>query len=1251
MGGLWEVVGGLEKGGVLVRTEENSTGSRVGRLSTGALLEELSQLGGELRFRRLAGQGPAEGWVPLKRHNEVLVKQPSDVWQVLGGQSKGGVLVREGFETSSPALSERLATGSLVRQLERKDDRGWVSIRLRHGAELLVPVDGVEVQALCGSVYDGMDLEVLLENQEKQFSYQGFPSWVRWAAAVARLLREGKPYLPTRLPRPSRIDRPRPLAPYQQLSHTQLAEKSKQHLPGCLFGLDFPLSAEEMASEKFGPAWLTEAFHAAGTLPADNRVTKVLRAEDLAVKGFDAAGGAAMKMFLTVEYEKPGPDLHTELFCKYPYPFDQFPVERRQISSYGDVDGPEIAVQMLLAHLFPFRTAKFYFGDVCRETTNFILISEKIEFSQRGRIEQGKVVEQIDYKPYQVLPVCGKFQDWLLPDPAEYYCCLFRAMGQLAAWDKQGRYNDYFGPLDSAQLQRLAAQRREIKAQQVESQRASVARILDTAIDFMTNVIPSMVPGFLLEGGRLGKIKEDLLEMLPHFPGMSGQYQFTDPNYVAAMHANLQAGHNAFFWRDEHDTLACGVLDWGGFSRMAFCMNFLGCLSGADPEVLVAHEEGIIRCFRDEYARCGGPHLPLDELLLRYHLGYITFVYESTTWVQREIYKLATKEEMQSWHGILDDRFQERFRVRCRSSAIINSFAFYSLKGDYFRKLFKEWSTGKGAPFLTKIQPSSRRSFCSGNVTPAVDVDVIQHHPEGLLVSRGTAGSSKAGPSRGAVFEHGGRHWVSIFEIDRYWFASPLSVRSTSEEVRWISTEPTPGSCLAPACLRRPTPAQADRAQLSKNLSTGVLAVDVLAPIGVGQSMLICGPKDTGKSTLANEVVEYALAARQVDKVVHFQSSSAPPADPTLRRVGTLMQLAVPAASSQSAAYLPALFEAVAVAEEVRDGGKHALLILDTVAPLLDAWELALQLAEAAGDLGDAEALAAQRRAALAALLERAASLQSGGSLTMLALLETEAMAALGIPGQRQAPSAQMANEPTFSLADFRGRRQSELERLQRLQDRGVALTESSLSALGIALPGDVAEGVKSAREMQSLSDGQAVLDKSMAAAGLFPAMVPGASFSRFGLGSDGASKGAEAKARDVRPPALQAVAAHLRTLLALEQEAHFRPTTVEVDSHQSRQLQAVASALQQPPGAPLLPEEMTALLLAACSGALDALSPSEASQALQGGAQSPLLLHLKEAAPGMLTKICQESKLSQATLRELEVVVRLFVKLKQAQV
>merc|ERR1712056_145206 len=103
---------------------------------------------------------------------------------------------------------------------------------------------------------------------------------------------------------------------------------------------------------------------------------------------------------------------------------------------------------------------------------------------------------------------------------------------------------------------------------------------------------------------------------------MSGTYQNNRSDYVGASHANLQVD-NAYFWRDEYGDLACGVLDWGGFGRSPFCINFLGCLSGADPEVMMAHEEGIIRCFRDEYHRCGGPALAIEELRLRYHLGFI----------------------------------------------------------------------------------------------------------------------------------------------------------------------------------------------------------------------------------------------------------------------------------------------------------------------------------------------------------------------------------------------------------------------------------------------------------------------------------------------------------------------------------------------------------------------------------------------------------------------------------------------------
>merc|ERR1711972_889329 len=215
-------------------------------------------------------------------------------------------------------------------------------------------------------------------------------------------------------------------------------------------------------------------------------------------------------------------------------------------------------------------------------------------------------------------------------------------------------------------------------------------------------VVPSMVRPELLKDGVLEGIRAELLDMFPFFQSMSHHYQSNDPDYYAAMHQNLQAD-NAFFWRDEYGDLACGVLDWGGFARLPFCMSFLGCLSGADPELLLAHEEGIIRCFRDEYHRCGGPYLEVEELMLRYQLGFITFVYESATWVERDIYKQESKDVIKTWRGVLDPRFQGAFRVRCRSMTLINAFTTYHLKGGHFKALFERWSKGKGAPYLPDI--------------------------------------------------------------------------------------------------------------------------------------------------------------------------------------------------------------------------------------------------------------------------------------------------------------------------------------------------------------------------------------------------------------------------------------------------------------------------------------------------------------------------------------------------------------------
>ncbi|CAJ1371661.1 unnamed protein product [Effrenium voratum] len=72
-------------------------------------------------------------------------------WEVVGGGEKGGILVREGQALKSPELSERLATGSVVGELERQGERlrycllrgegpveGWVSLKVA-GKDLIQP--------------------------------------------------------------------------------------------------------------------------------------------------------------------------------------------------------------------------------------------------------------------------------------------------------------------------------------------------------------------------------------------------------------------------------------------------------------------------------------------------------------------------------------------------------------------------------------------------------------------------------------------------------------------------------------------------------------------------------------------------------------------------------------------------------------------------------------------------------------------------------------------------------------------------------------------------------------------------------------------------------------------------------------------------------------------------------------------------------------------------------------------------------
>jgi len=79
---LWEVVGGADKGGILIRTGEALTSPAAdGRLSTGSIVEELELKGERLHYKLVegTGTGPAEGWASLKISGKDLLIPKEDI--------------------------------------------------------------------------------------------------------------------------------------------------------------------------------------------------------------------------------------------------------------------------------------------------------------------------------------------------------------------------------------------------------------------------------------------------------------------------------------------------------------------------------------------------------------------------------------------------------------------------------------------------------------------------------------------------------------------------------------------------------------------------------------------------------------------------------------------------------------------------------------------------------------------------------------------------------------------------------------------------------------------------------------------------------------------------------------------------------------------------------------------------------------------------------------------------------------------
>lgn len=349
---------------------------------------------------------------------------------------------------------------------------------------------------------------------------------------------------------------------------------------GDALGLDIPAHAEALGTG--GADFLTAAFHAAGSLPANNRVRAITECRE--VKG----GSTGRKLLLSVNYEKPSPDLHRHLFVKFSRDFDD---------AIRDRGRGQMELEVLFALLsrspdFPIAVPACYFSDFHHASGTGILITERIAYGRDG-----------------IEPHYEKCLDYRMPDQLGHYRALVRALGRLAGSHKAGRLppqvETYF-PFAPEKL--VVSQRAPLSPQQISERVASYASFAQQH------------PGLFPETIRSEAFLRRLADEAPRFQALAERGQKllqSNRDMIALCHWNAHVD-NAWFWHNDRGELECGLMDWGNVSQMNVAMAIWGCLSAAELPIWDDHLDDLLDLFRREFERSGGP--ALDPAQLGLHL-------------------------------------------------------------------------------------------------------------------------------------------------------------------------------------------------------------------------------------------------------------------------------------------------------------------------------------------------------------------------------------------------------------------------------------------------------------------------------------------------------------------------------------------------------------------------------------------------------------------------------------------------------
>jgi F-type H+-transporting ATPase subunit alpha len=192
--------------------------------------------------------------------------------------------------------------------------------------------------------------------------------------------------------------------------------------------------------------------------------------------------------------------------------------------------------------------------------------------------------------------------------------------------------------------------------------------------------------------------------------------------------------------------------------------------------------------------------------------------------------------------------------------------------------------------------------------------------------------------------------------------------------------------------IERLAPGVVDRMPVKEPLQTGIKAIDSMIPIGRGQRELIIGDRQTGKTTIALDTIINQKGGDVVCIYVAIgqKRSTVAQVVKTLEDYGAMDYTIVVAATASDPAPMQYIspYSGCAMGEYFRDKNLHALTIYDDLSKHAAAYrEISLLLRRPPGR----EAYPGDVFYLHSRLLERAAKLKTGGSLTSLPFIETQA--------------------------------------------------------------------------------------------------------------------------------------------------------------------------------------------------------------------------------------------------------------------